>query len=187
MATCVSTWQSSDGNRDALQHPPRFNVSIVPSRTGRHGRVAAKAPRRSPNRRTTTCTDASPSESPAVIRLSGLSHCSVLPTACRPHLRPLSVVAPGVYALLGSGGEITPENGGRTANVAFIVGPRGVIVVEPEFPTVTVKRSSLRSRRVSIAPSGLRYCRIPVRKPFSALRRSRRAASRSWRIAKARS
>jgi glyoxylase-like metal-dependent hydrolase (beta-lactamase superfamily II) len=39
-------------------------------------------------------------------------------------------VAPGVYALFGSGGEITPENGGRTANVAFVVGPRGVIVVD---------------------------------------------------------
>jgi glyoxylase-like metal-dependent hydrolase (beta-lactamase superfamily II) len=30
---------------------------------------------------------------------------------------------------LGSGGEITPENGGRTANVAFVVGSRGVVVV----------------------------------------------------------
>ena len=39
-------------------------------------------------------------------------------------------VAPGVYALSGSGGEITPENGGRTANVAFVVGPDGVIVVD---------------------------------------------------------
>lgn len=39
-------------------------------------------------------------------------------------------VAPGVYALLGSGGGITPENGGRTANVAFVVGPGGVIVVD---------------------------------------------------------
>jgi glyoxylase-like metal-dependent hydrolase (beta-lactamase superfamily II) len=34
-----------------------------------------------------------------------------------------------VYAILGSGGEITPENGGRTANVAFVVGPGGTIVV----------------------------------------------------------
>src|ERR1700688_2218795 len=33
------------------------------------------------------------------------------------------IVAAGVYALLGSGGEVTPQNGGRTANVAFIVGP----------------------------------------------------------------
>jgi glyoxylase-like metal-dependent hydrolase (beta-lactamase superfamily II) len=40
------------------------------------------------------------------------------------------MVAPGVYALLGSGGEIAPENGGRTANVAFLVGPGGVIVVD---------------------------------------------------------
>jgi glyoxylase-like metal-dependent hydrolase (beta-lactamase superfamily II) len=40
------------------------------------------------------------------------------------------VVAAGVYALLGTGGEITPGNSGRTANVAFIVGPQGVIVVD---------------------------------------------------------
>lgn len=39
-------------------------------------------------------------------------------------------VAPGVYALLGSGGDVTPENGGRIANVAFFVGPDGVIVVD---------------------------------------------------------
>jgi glyoxylase-like metal-dependent hydrolase (beta-lactamase superfamily II) len=39
-------------------------------------------------------------------------------------------VVPGVYALLGSGGEITPENGGRNANQAFIVGPAGVVVVD---------------------------------------------------------
>jgi glyoxylase-like metal-dependent hydrolase (beta-lactamase superfamily II) len=44
--------------------------------------------------------------------------------------RPAPVaVAAGVYVLLGSGGEITPENGERTANVAFIVGSGGVAVV----------------------------------------------------------
>jgi glyoxylase-like metal-dependent hydrolase (beta-lactamase superfamily II) len=36
----------------------------------------------------------------------------------------------GVYILPGTGGEITPENSGRVANVAFIVGPDGVIVVD---------------------------------------------------------
>jgi glyoxylase-like metal-dependent hydrolase (beta-lactamase superfamily II) len=39
-------------------------------------------------------------------------------------------VASGVFALPGSGGEITLENGGRIANVAFIVGPDGVIVID---------------------------------------------------------
>jgi glyoxylase-like metal-dependent hydrolase (beta-lactamase superfamily II) len=39
------------------------------------------------------------------------------------------MVASGVYALLGSGGDITPDNGGRTANVAFVVGSGGVVVV----------------------------------------------------------
>ncbi len=50
---------------------------------------------------------------------------------CATAAQPAAVaVAPGVYALLGSGGEITPENGGRTANQAFIVGPAGVVVVD---------------------------------------------------------
>jgi glyoxylase-like metal-dependent hydrolase (beta-lactamase superfamily II) len=35
-----------------------------------------------------------------------------------------------VYALLGTGGDITAENAGRTANIAFVVGPRGVVVVD---------------------------------------------------------
>ncbi len=39
-------------------------------------------------------------------------------------------VAPGVYAFLGTGGAVDPENGGRTANVAFVVGPRGIVVVD---------------------------------------------------------
>ncbi len=47
-----------------------------------------------------------------------------------PVAQPVPVrVAAGVYALLGSGGEITPDNGGRTANVAFVVGSRGIVVV----------------------------------------------------------
>ena len=39
-------------------------------------------------------------------------------------------VADGVYAILGTGGEISRDNGGRTANVAFIVGSRGIAVVD---------------------------------------------------------
>jgi len=39
-------------------------------------------------------------------------------------------VAPGVYVLPGHGGEVNLESGGRTANVAFVVGPRGVVVVD---------------------------------------------------------
>jgi len=66
-------------------------------------------------------------------------------------------VAPGVYALPGSGGEITPENGGRIANVAFIVGPDGVIVVdtgisyrEGEKIIAAVKNVSNRPIRLAI-------------------------------------
>lgn len=59
---------------------------------------------------------------------------AVLAAACATQnprvekLKPVAVTA-DVYALLGSGGEITPDNGGRTANAAFVVGPRGVVVV----------------------------------------------------------
>jgi glyoxylase-like metal-dependent hydrolase (beta-lactamase superfamily II) len=57
-----------------------------------------------------------------------------LAAACAAHdvraARPVPVmVTAGVYALLGTGGEITPDNGGRVANVAFVVGSRGVVVV----------------------------------------------------------
>lgn len=67
------------------------------------------------------------------------------------------VVAPGVYALPGTGGEITPGNGGRTANVAFVVGPRGVVVVdtgisyrEGEEIIAAVKRVTRRPIRLAI-------------------------------------
>jgi glyoxylase-like metal-dependent hydrolase (beta-lactamase superfamily II) len=46
-----------------------------------------------------------------------------------PELQTVAVAA-GVYAMPGTGGEVSRENGGRTANVAFIVGPRGVVVVD---------------------------------------------------------
>jgi glyoxylase-like metal-dependent hydrolase (beta-lactamase superfamily II) len=41
-----------------------------------------------------------------------------------------TLVASGVYVIRGSGESITPANLGRVANVAFVVGPRGVVVVE---------------------------------------------------------
>jgi glyoxylase-like metal-dependent hydrolase (beta-lactamase superfamily II) len=53
---------------------------------------------------------------------ASLSVCAAEPTTI--------TVAAGVYAVLGSGGEVSRENGGRTANAAFIVGPRGVVVVD---------------------------------------------------------
>ena len=66
-------------------------------------------------------------------------------------------VAPGVYAVSGSGGEITAENGGRTANIAFVVGPGGVIVVntgisyrEGEEIIVAVKSVTNRPIRLAI-------------------------------------
>lgn len=59
---------------------------------------------------------------------------AVLAAACAAQtpraeaLHPIRVAA-GVYVLLGSGGEVTVDNAGRTANIAFVVGPGGVVVV----------------------------------------------------------
>jgi len=66
------------------------------------------------------------------------------------------LVAPGVYALLGSGGEIAPENGGRTANIAFIVGPSGVVVVDTgisyrEGEEIIAAVSSISDRPIRLA------------------------------------
>jgi glyoxylase-like metal-dependent hydrolase (beta-lactamase superfamily II) len=63
----------------------------------------------------------------ALIGILAISLATESVTAVEPKV--VSVAA-GVYALLGTGGDITPENGGRTANVAFVVGPRGVVVVD---------------------------------------------------------
>jgi len=41
-----------------------------------------------------------------------------------------TAVAPGVYVLAGQGGPIGTANAGRVANVAFVVGPRGVVVID---------------------------------------------------------
>jgi glyoxylase-like metal-dependent hydrolase (beta-lactamase superfamily II) len=69
----------------------------------------------------------------------------------------LVTVAAGVYALLGSGGAVTPENGGRIANVAFIVGTLGVVVVdtgssyrEGEEIIAAIRRISNRPIRLAI-------------------------------------
>lgn len=39
-------------------------------------------------------------------------------------------VAPGVFMLAGTGGEVDPANRGRIGNAGFIVGPQGVLVVD---------------------------------------------------------
>jgi glyoxylase-like metal-dependent hydrolase (beta-lactamase superfamily II) len=67
------------------------------------------------------------------------------------------MVAEGVYAVLGTGGEVRRENGGRTANLAFVVGPDGVVVVdtgisyrEGEDIIAAVKRISNRPIRLAV-------------------------------------
>jgi len=39
-------------------------------------------------------------------------------------------VAPGVFVVAGTGGEVDPANRGRIGNVGFIVGPQGVLVID---------------------------------------------------------
>jgi glyoxylase-like metal-dependent hydrolase (beta-lactamase superfamily II) len=57
--------------------------------------------------------------------------CVPTPSAATPPepLAPIAV-ADGVFVLPGAAGEASAENGARTGNVAFIVGPGGVLVVE---------------------------------------------------------
>lgn len=50
--------------------------------------------------------------------------------ACVVRAADVEVIAPGVFALIGRGGVTDADNEGRVANVAFVVGPRGVVVVD---------------------------------------------------------
>ncbi len=98
----------------------------------------------------------------AVKNLLGRAVIGILAGLCAIHgagaVPPTPIeVASGVYALSGSGGEITRENGGRIANVAFVVGPDGVIVVdtgisyrEGEEIIAAVKSISNRPIRLAI-------------------------------------
>ncbi len=68
---------------------------------------------------------------PGIVRLF-LWCCVVLLPALARAEAPLDVreLAPGVFAIQGSGGEPSPGNAGRVANTGFIVGPRGVVVID---------------------------------------------------------
>ena len=70
----------------------------------------------------------------SLVRLTGAITVAVslLLTIAAAHAQPAVAtrVAPGVYVIRGSDGDVTPANLGRIANVAFVVGPRGVVVVE---------------------------------------------------------
>src|SRR5947199_7391428 len=63
----------------------------------------------------------------AAVGLAGLLGLgsTALATAWQPEL-----VAPGVYVLVAAADTIEAANEGRVANVAFVVGPRGVVVVD---------------------------------------------------------
>jgi glyoxylase-like metal-dependent hydrolase (beta-lactamase superfamily II) len=92
---------------------------------------------------------------PVVAVLAVLAAACATPTQRAEQLEPVRVAA-DVYALLGSGGEITPDNGGRTANLAFIVGPRGVVVVNTgisyrEGAAIIAAVQSITSRPILLA------------------------------------
>lgn len=54
---------------------------------------------------------------------------AAIPVAAAETL-PAVEIAAGVYVVRGSGGDIAPDNAGRIANTGFVVGPRGVVVVD---------------------------------------------------------
>jgi glyoxylase-like metal-dependent hydrolase (beta-lactamase superfamily II) len=65
----------------------------------------------------------------SLLALATLATCLAVEIAAGEPLAPTQI-APGVYVVRGSGGAITPDNLGRIANAAFVVGPRGVAVVD---------------------------------------------------------
>jgi glyoxylase-like metal-dependent hydrolase (beta-lactamase superfamily II) len=63
----------------------------------------------------------------ALAASAGLAGCDSLPLGSASAL---VHVAPGVYLLPGSEGELAPDNRGRTGNLGVIVGERGVLVID---------------------------------------------------------
>ena len=63
------------------------------------------------------------------------------------------MVAPGVYRLLGAGGDVGPANDGRTANAAFVVGPRGVVVFDTGICTGKERNHRRRREHLEAADS----------------------------------
>lgn len=59
-----------------------------------------------------------------------LAGCAGVAATAGPALRRMEQVAPGVYMLRGLDGELDEQTLGRTGNAGFIVGPRGVVVVD---------------------------------------------------------
>jgi len=66
---------------------------------------------------------------PTLSRLLCLSFAAIVASAPAAALEPMRV-APGVYAVIGTGGTPSAENRGRVANAGFMVGPTGVVVVD---------------------------------------------------------
>lgn len=57
-----------------------------------------------------------------LLSLAPAAHAAASPVPPQP-------VAPGVYVVMGERGPIDTANAGRVANIAFFIGPRGVVVV----------------------------------------------------------
>ena len=63
----------------------------------------------------------------ASVLSSGFGACA---SAQEPNAATAVNVAPGVYAVLGTGGVADAQNLGRIGNAGFIVGPRGVVAID---------------------------------------------------------
>ncbi|HTS22331.1 MAG TPA: MBL fold metallo-hydrolase [Casimicrobiaceae bacterium] len=84
-----------------------------------------------------------------------LAACCVLGAFGSVRAQPVEV-AEGVYALPGTGGEISRANRGRVANVAFFVGPSGVVVVDTgvsyrEGEQIIAAVRGVSDRRIALA------------------------------------
>ena len=64
-------------------------------------------------------------------------------------------VAPDVYAFIGAQEEITPENRGNVINSGFIVGPKGVIVIDTGVNVVHGRAILAAIRKITDRPIAL--------------------------------
>jgi quinoprotein relay system zinc metallohydrolase 1 len=66
---------------------------------------------------------------PALLLCAATAYAPSASAAHDYHLKPVQV-APGVYEFIGANENFTRTNGGNIANTGFIVGPRGVVVID---------------------------------------------------------
>jgi glyoxylase-like metal-dependent hydrolase (beta-lactamase superfamily II) len=69
-----------------------------------------------------------------------------------PTCPPAEQVAPGVFLLPGADAEPSPANGGKVANRVFLVGPTGVVVIDPGASLAAARETDCAIARESALP-----------------------------------